>query len=177
MSIYCEQDELPDRVLPSEASLSLRTSCLGRILSLRRLRDENGKCCGGTCGLSQRWIRRHMSLRSRNWLIRAVVCSCIVILGCTAPAKYREVTLGMRSEEVLALLGEPDTKERKSKQSPTVDYFGPKPSAAYLSLPEGALVEIWSYRHFRETWTYVFSLEEHTPILVDTGYYHPAIKY
>jgi hypothetical protein len=103
--------------------------------------------------------------------------SGIVILGCTAPAKYREVTPGMNSDVVLALLGEPDTKERKAKQTPTVDYFGPQPSAAYLGLPEGALVEIWSYRHFRETWTYVFSLEEQTPILVDTGYYHPAIKY
>lgn len=118
-----------------------------------------------------------MSRRIRNRLIRAVLYSGIVILGCTAPAKYREVTPGMNSDEVLALLGEPDTKERKAKQTPTVDYFGPKPSAAYLGLPEGALVEIWSYRHFRETWTYIFSLEEQTPILVGAGYYHPAIKY
>ena len=118
-----------------------------------------------------------MSRRSRNRLILVVVYSGIVIIGCTGPAKFREVTPGMMSEEVLALLGEPDTKERKAKQSLTDDYFGPKPSDAYVGLPEGALVEIWSYRHFRETWTYVFSLEGQTPILVDTGYYHPAINY
>ena len=75
------------------------------------------------------------------------------------------------------LLGEPDSKERRKKQVSTVEYFGPKPSDAYLDLPDDALIEKWSYRYFRETWTYVFSLEEQKPRLVDTGYHHPDIVY
>lgn len=83
----------------------------------------------------------------------------------------------MTPDEVLSLLGKPDTKKRTTKQAPTTEYFGPRPSATYLALPEGTLVEIWSYNYFRETWSYVFSLEEKPSRVVDTGYYHPSIVY
>ena len=118
-----------------------------------------------------------MQLRTHEWLFGAIAFYCLIALGCTAPARYSEIAIGTTSEEVLALLGEPDSKERSKKQVPTVEYFGPRPSDAYLDLADGALIEIWSYRYFRETWTYVFSLEEQSSRLVDTGYYHPDIVY
>ena len=105
-----------------------------------------------------------------------MVC-CLIVVGCLSAEKHEQARLGMTSGEVLALLGEPDTKARSAKQAPPEHYFGPKPSATYLELPEGSPVEIWSYRRFRETWTYVFSLEDPMPVLVNKGYHHPAIKY
>jgi hypothetical protein len=118
-----------------------------------------------------------MQQRSHKWIFSVIVFYCFIALGCSAPDRYHEIAIGTTSEEVLALSGEPDSKHRSKKQLPTVEYFGPKPFNAYLELPDGALIEIWSYRYFRETWTYVFNLEEKTFRLVDTGYYHPDIVY
>jgi hypothetical protein len=106
----------------------------------------------------------------------AALCG-LVLFGCTTPAKYREVTAGMTPEQVLAILGEPGSKKRVSKPASADDYFGPKPSTEYLALPVGARIEIWSYQYFRETWSYVFTLEGSTARVVDTIYYHPDIKY
>lgn len=111
-----------------------------------------------------------------NRLIPAAVI-CSLVFGCTSPAKYREVTVGMTPEQVLAVLGEPGSKKRVSKSASADDYFGPKPSTEYLALPVGARIEIWSYQYFRETWSYVFNLEGPTATVVDTIYYHPDIKY
>jgi len=122
-------------------------------------------------------VKWHMQQRTHKWIFGVIAFYCSIALGCPAPARYREIPIGATSKEVLALLGQPDSKERSKKQAPTVEYFGPKPSDAYLDLPEGAPIEIWSYRYIRETWSYIFSLEEQTSRLVDTGYYHPDIVY
>ena len=106
-----------------------------------------------------------------------VACIVLIASGCTAPNRYREVALGTTSEELLAILGEPDSKSRAKKQAPMAFYFGSKPSDSYHNLPNGTLVERWTYNYFREVWTYVFSLEGPIPTLVDTGYYHPDILY
>lgn len=118
-----------------------------------------------------------MLRRIRHLCLGAIVFFAVVCVGCTAPERYRNVMPGMTSDEVFSLLGEPDAKKRIAKPTPTSDYFGPRLSATYLGLPEGTLIEIWSYYYFRETWTYVFSLEERSPRVVDTGYYHPSIVY
>jgi len=118
-----------------------------------------------------------MRQRTHRWTFGVIVFFCIIALGCTAPARYREVPIGTTSEEVLTILGEPYLKKHAKKQAPSVEYFGPKPSEAYLDLPEGAPIEVWSYRYFRETWTYTFSREGEKSRLVDTGYYHPDIVY
>ena len=132
----------------------------------------------GVCrGAAGEFIRWQVQQRIYIWVFGAIALYCLVALGCTAPDRYRKIAIGITSEEVLALLGEPDSKERRKKQVSTVEYFGPKPSDAYLDLPDDALIEIWSYRYLRETWTYVFSLEEQKPRLVDTGYHHPDIVY
>ena len=73
-----------------------------------------------------------MRQRTHKWQFGAVAFYCLIALGCTAPAKYSEIAIGTRHEEVLALLGEPDSKHRSKKQLPTVEYFGPKPSDAYV---------------------------------------------
>ena len=83
----------------------------------------------------------------------------------------------MTSEEVVALLGEPDSRRRLAKPPSPGDYFGPKPSAEYLALPEGTVLEVWTYHYFRETWTCLFRLENQTLTLVDKGYHHPSIVY
>ncbi len=118
-----------------------------------------------------------MRRRKLNRLIPAAVICSLVLFGCTAPAKYREVTHGMTSEQVLARLGKPGSITRYRKPAPTGPYFGPNPSAEYLALPVGAVIEIWSYRYLRETWTYVFSYEGQTATLVDTGYDRPGMTY
>ena len=118
-----------------------------------------------------------MRQRTHQRIIAVIVLLGIVGFGCTAPARYREIPIGSSSEEVLRILGEPYLKQEAKKQTPSVEYFGPKPSEAYRELPEGTIVEIWSYRYFRETWTYTFSREGHTSRLVDRGYYHPDIVY
>ncbi len=118
-----------------------------------------------------------MRQRIYKWIFGVIAFFCFIALGCTAPARYREIPIGTTSEEVLTILGKPDSKKRAKKQAPSVEYFGPKPSDTYLDLPEGAPIEIWSYRYFRETWTYIFSLDEQTTRLVDTGYYHPDVVY
>ena len=119
--------------------------------------------------------RMHRCNLTRVVLVAA--CCGLVISGCTAPAKYREVTSGMKSEQVLALLGKPGSIQRFRKPAPTGPYFGPKPSAEYLELPEGAEIEVWSYRYLRETWTYIFSLEGQTATIIDTGYDRPGMTY
>lgn len=121
-----------------------------------------------------KWL---MHQRNHKWIFGVILFYCFFAFGCSAPARYRDIPIGTTSEAVLALLGKPDSVKRSKKLAPTVEYFGPKPSDAYLDLPEGAPIEIWSYRHFRETRSYIFSLEEQIPRLVDTGYYHPDIVY
>jgi len=112
-----------------------------------------------------------------KWALGAVACILLIASGCTAPDRYREIAPGMTSEEVLAILGDPDSRRRGQKQAPTGPYFGPKPSDTYLELPEGTLVELWTYNYFREVWTYIFTVEEQMLTVVDTVYYHPDIVY
>jgi hypothetical protein len=122
-----------------------------------------------------------MRRRPRNKVLGAIVCCCFAICGCATSSRYNEVPLGVKSQEVLELLGKPHSTTRSIKPPSTVVYFGEKPSATYLALPDGAVVETWSYCHFLEIWSYVFSLEEPTPTLVDKLYYHrvvtPMIQY
>lgn len=81
----------------------------------------------------------------------SIITICgLIIYGCEAPQKYRDVQIGMTSDEVLKFLGNPNKKERINKQAPTQEYFGPRWSAEYLALPEGTLVEVWYYQYFRE---------------------------
>jgi hypothetical protein len=109
--------------------------------------------------------------------LATIVLFAVVCVGCTAPQRYRDIAPGATSNEVLSLLGRPDDKKLLTKPANDPNYFGQKASAAYLALPEGTLVEIWSYRYFRETWSYVFNLEEDPPTVVHTGYDHPSIIY
>ena len=122
-------------------------------------------------------------MRTRTWNkgLGAIVCCCYAICACATSETYNEVPLGVTSQEVRELLGKPDSITRSIKETSTLSPFGEKPSAAYLALPDGTVVETWSYRHYLEIWSYVFSLEERTQTLVDKGYYHhvitPMIKY
>ena len=122
-----------------------------------------------------------MRPRTRNKGLGAIVCCCFAICACATSSRYNEVPLGVTSQEVLELLGELHSTTRSIKPPSTVVYFGEQPSAAYLALPDGAVVETWPYCHYLEIWSYVFSLEERTPTLVDKRYYHrvvtPMIKY
>ena len=84
-----------------------------------------------------------MQQRTHNWIFGVIAFFCTIALGCTAPARYREIPIGTTSEEVLRILGEPYLKKHAKKQAPSVEYFGPKPSEAYLDLPEGTPIEVW----------------------------------
>ena len=106
----------------------------------------------------------------------SIICG-LFLFGCEAPQKYRDVQIGMTSEDVLRLLGNPDNKERINKKAPTRDYFGPKLSAEFHALSEGTLVEVWYYQYFKEEFSYMFNLEQHPPRVVHTDYYHPNIVY
>lgn len=113
-----------------------------------------------------------------RWLaLGAALCLAGMTLGCTAPARFREVSIGASSEDVLAVLGAPRSRSRSRKRAPAAPSFGPRPDDAYLALAEGAPLETWRYRHFFETWTYTFHLEGAKATLVDKGYDHPAIVY
>ena len=101
----------------------------------------------------------------------------LIFFGCEAPQKYREVQIGMASDDVFKLLGNPDKKEHANKKAPTQEYFGPKFSLEYLSLLEGTPVEIWHYQYFKEKYSYVFNLDQDPPRVVHVGYYHPDIIY
>ena len=105
------------------------------------------------------------------------VCACVAALSCTPQSRYRDVPLGVDADEVVKRLGAPHSKEATEKRDPGTEYFGPRPSDAYLALPEGAPLEVWRYRRFRETWSYVFHAAGETAILVDKGYHHPSITY
>jgi hypothetical protein len=83
----------------------------------------------------------------------------------------------MTSEQLVARLGEPDLVERLLKPPPVEFYFGQRHSAEFLAVPEGTVIELWSYNYFRERWTYTFRLDDQTLIFVDKGYYHPSITY
>jgi hypothetical protein len=118
----------------------------------------------------------------KEWRIRwlafgAVVCLAVMALGCTAPARFREIAIGTSSDEVLAVLGAPRSRSRWQKRAPPDHYFGERPNDAYLALAEGAPLETWRYRHFFETWTYTFHLEGLKATLVDKGYDRPGIVY
>ena len=112
-----------------------------------------------------------------KWVLGVVACFLLVASGCTDSESYRQIAPGMTPDEVLTILGELDSRRREEKQAPTGPYFGPKPSDTYLELPEGTLVELWTYNNFREIWTYVFTVEEQKLTVVDTVYYHPDIVY
>lgn len=118
-----------------------------------------------------------MGQRNQTWIITAIALVCLASYGCSAPERYRNISIGMTSDEVLAILGQPDSKTRAEKQTSADKYFGPRPSDAYQALPDGTPVEVWSYDYFRETWSYFFSLEEQPSRVVDTGYHHPDIVY
>ena len=105
-----------------------------------------------------------------------ILCG-LILFGCEAPQKYRDVQIGMASDDVFKLLGNPDKKERTNKKDPTQEYFGPKLSSEYLSLSEGAPVEVWYYQYFKEEFSYIFNLDQDPPRVVHTGYYHPDIIY
>ena len=101
----------------------------------------------------------------------------LIFFGCEAPQKYREVQIGMTSNDVIRLLGNPDKKVSTVKIAPTVEYFGPKPSSEYLNLSDGTLVEVWYYEYFREEFSYIFNVEQDPPLVIDIGYFHPDINY
>lgn len=83
----------------------------------------------------------------------------------------------MTSGELVARLGEPDLVERLLKPPLVESYFGQRHSAEFLAVPEGTVIELWSYDYFRERWTYTFRLYDQTLILVDKGYHHPSIAH
>jgi len=106
-----------------------------------------------------------------------VLCAALVAAACSAPARFREVALGSTADEVLALLGEPRERQRHPKHPVPEHFFGPRPSDVYRALPDGTPLESWRYRHFRESWGYVFRLDTDPPVLVDKTYHHPSIVY
>lgn len=118
-----------------------------------------------------------MKRRTQSRAPVAIVCSGLVALACTAPARFREVPLGATPDEVRTLLGEPRDRQQHRKHPVPEHYFGPRPSDAYLALPDGTPLESWRYRHFRETWGYTFRLDTDPPVLVDKSYHHPDIVY
>ena len=101
----------------------------------------------------------------------------LILFGCEAPQKYRDVQIGMASNDVLKLLGNPDKKDRTNKKAPTQEYFGPKFSSEYLNLSDDTPVEVWYYQYFKEEYSYIFNLDQYPPRVVHTGYYHPDIIY
>jgi len=109
----------------------------------------------------------------------ALLLTCLALAAgaCSAPARFRDVPLGATADEVRARLGEPRARTPGRKLAPTGPSFGPRASDAYLALPDGTPIETWRYRHFRETWSYTFSLAGEEPVLVDQGYHHPDIVY
>ena len=101
----------------------------------------------------------------------------LIFIGCEAPQKYRDVQIGMTSDDVFRLLGIPDKKESAIKIAPTQEFFGPKPSSEYLKLSDGSPLEVWYYEYFREEFSYIFNVDQDPPLVIDTGYYHPDINY